>query len=69
MSGETVSSDDDKELLNACFELARTTKWVQKPIDAGELRAFAGRLVEISKGCISEPLDIDIPLIAELSAT
>jgi hypothetical protein len=62
MSGESM--EDDKELQNACFELARTTKWVQKPIDAEELRVFAERLVTISRGYLCEPLRIDVPLIA-----
>jgi hypothetical protein len=56
--------EHDRELQNACFELARTTKWVQKPIDAEELRVFAERLVAISRGYLCEPLRIDVPLIA-----
>jgi hypothetical protein len=58
-----LSADHDKELANACFDLARATKWVQKPIDTADLRAFAGKLVAIAERYVSEPLEIDIPLI------
>lgn len=57
-------SSDDKELLNACLDLARTTKWVRKPIDVSDLMGFAGKLEAISKCFVSSELDIDEPLIA-----
>lgn len=51
------------ELAQSCFELARTTKWAQKPVDAATITAFADKLTHIAKGQVSEPLGIDIPLI------
>lgn len=50
-------------LQAACFELARTTKWARKPIDSDEIRALSDRLAEVAKSFVSEPLNIDIPLI------
>ncbi|MDB5601184.1 MAG: hypothetical protein JWN71_3228 [Xanthobacteraceae bacterium] len=58
-----TASKERADLEEACFELARTTKWVQKPIDAAEIQAQASRFAEIAKVWISEPLDIDLPLI------
>jgi hypothetical protein len=53
-----------QELEAACLEMARATKWVRKPIDASELTNFANQLVTISRGFISEPLEIDETVIA-----
>jgi hypothetical protein len=38
-----------EELQTACFGVARTTKWTQKPIDAAEITAVAERFFEIAK--------------------
>jgi hypothetical protein len=46
--GEVVSTEDE-ELKSACFELARTTKWPQKPIDAQLLTSLAEKLEEIAE--------------------
>jgi hypothetical protein len=62
-------SSVDKELQNACFELAGTTKWVQKPIDAEGLHTFDGRLVEISKRSSASRLISTFFSLPELSAT
>ena len=52
-----------EELHNACFGVARTTKWSQRPIDAAEITAVAEKFFEIAKGQVSTGLEIDIPLI------
>lgn len=52
------------ELEVACLEMARTTKWAQKPIDVSELTKFADKLVVLSKDFVCEALDIDEALIA-----
>jgi hypothetical protein len=59
MSVEAVS----QELEAACLEMARVTKWERKPIDVSELTSFARQLVTISRGFVSEPLDIDEEVI------
>lgn len=45
----------------ACFELARTTKWARRPIDAQEITSLAERYSviakrELSPGFIEEPV-------------
>ena len=52
-----------EELQNACLGVARTTKWVQKPIDAAEITAVAKKLFEIAKQQVFPRLEIDVPLI------
>jgi hypothetical protein len=54
---------ETKELQNACFNVARNTKWAQKPIDAAEITAVAEKLFEIAKQQVFPGLEIDIPLI------
>lgn len=51
------------QLAAACFEVARGTKWVQRPIDADEIRLLAQEFTEIANAYVSEPLEIDVPLI------
>ena len=52
-----------EELKQACFEIALTTEWARKPVDAAEIQAVADKLYEIAKQQVSPELDIDIPLI------
>jgi hypothetical protein len=59
-----MSYQDTSEIEESCFELARTTKWVQKPIDAEEIKAQAGRFSEIAKEKVYEPLGINPALVA-----
>jgi hypothetical protein len=59
-----VSTNDD-DLKVACFDLARTTKWSQKPIDAELLSSLSGKFEEIARGFLEESLDRDIPLIVK----
>src|SRR3977135_2222955 len=47
----------------ACFELARATKWTQKPIDATEITALAKRYATIAQSHLSEELDIDVAVL------
>jgi hypothetical protein len=54
---------DTEELQSACFGVARTTKWTQKPIDAAEIMAVAEKFFEIAKRQVCPELEIDIPLI------
>jgi hypothetical protein len=51
------------ELQQACFDLARITKWAKKPVDAAKIQAFAEQIATIAREQVSEPLGIDIPLI------
>jgi hypothetical protein len=51
------------ELQQACFDLARITKWSRKPVDAAKIQAFAKQMATIAREQVSEPLGIDIPLI------
>jgi hypothetical protein len=51
------------ELQQACFDIARSTKWARKPVDAAEITAVADKLSEIAKQQVSPELEIDIPLI------
>ncbi len=60
-----MSSQDDEELKSACFDLARTTKWSQKPIDAQLLSSLAEKLEKIARDFLNEPLERDIPLIVK----
>jgi hypothetical protein len=55
--------DENEELKNACFDVARTTKWALKPVDTAEINAHAEILYQIAKEHVSEPLQIDLPLI------
>jgi hypothetical protein len=57
---EELMSD---ELQQACFDLARITKWSRKPVDAVKIQAFAEQIAAIAREQVSEPLGIDIPLI------
>jgi hypothetical protein len=57
-------AEDVAELEAACFELARATKWVQRPIDSAEIETFAKRLAADGQSFVSEPLGIDLRLIA-----
>lgn len=56
---------EDADLEEACFELARGAKWVQKPIDSEEIRALAARFVEVARShiFIGDNLRIDTALI------
>ena len=56
---------DNDELKGACFDLARTAKWAQKPIDAELLSSLAEKLEKIARGFLSEPLERDIPLMVK----
>jgi len=51
------------ELDGACFEMARTTKWALKPIDADEIRALGDRLSSVARSFVCDGLEIDEPLI------
>ena len=53
-------SDD---LRQACFDVARTTKWARKPVDSADITALADKLYEIAKGQVSPELEIDLPII------
>lgn len=56
--------DEIAELEEACFELARATKWEQRPIDADEIVQHADRLYRIAKEAIYEPLGRDAAVVA-----
>ena len=60
----TRNSENDA-LEQACFELARTTKWTKKPIDSSEISELSPRLMDIARSYVSAPLAIDIPLITK----
>ena len=51
------------ELRQACFDVARTTKWSRKPVDSAEITVLADKLYEIAKGQVSPEIEIDLPLI------
>jgi hypothetical protein len=51
------------ELEEACFEVARTTKWTRRPIDADDICRHAQRLFEIAREEVYEPLGRDAALI------
>jgi hypothetical protein len=52
-----------KELDQACFELARTAKWMQRPIDSDEIVKLAERYLDIALSHLSTELRIDLPLL------
>jgi hypothetical protein len=52
-----------EELKSACFEVARTTKWAQKPVDAADITGLADRFYKIAKEQEWPDLEIDLPLI------
>ena len=52
------------ELKQACFTVARNTKWVQRPMDVAEIQAFALTLFEIAQKHIYDPLGRDAALVA-----
>ncbi len=52
------------ELRQACFTVARNTKWAQRPMDVAEIQAFSDRLFEIAQSRIHEPLKRDAAVIA-----
>ncbi|MBI3699427.1 MAG: hypothetical protein HY242_03140 [Afipia sp.] len=58
-----MSANDSVELAQACFELARATKWARKPVDTESISKLATDLADIAKGEICEPLGIDLPII------
>lgn len=52
------------ELRKACFEVARSVMWSQKPVDADEISELASKFYEIAKERESTgELEIDLPLI------
>jgi hypothetical protein len=53
----------EEDLAKACFELARTAKWTQRPIDASEIISLAARFETIAKERKSEELAIDEPIL------
>jgi hypothetical protein len=53
----------DEDLANACFELARTAKWTQRPIDSAEITALAERFRTIAASRVCPELNIDVPLL------
>lgn len=59
----TAAIEDTADLDAACFELARTTKWEQRPVDADEIRLHAERFSVIARGQIFEPLGRDAALV------
>lgn len=52
------------EIDQACFELAKATKWIRKPIDASEINELAERYAKVARSHLSKPLDIDPSLVA-----
>jgi hypothetical protein len=60
-----VTKSVDEELKSACFDLARTTKRSQKPIDAALLSSLSDKFEKIARDCIEESLGRDIPLIVK----
>jgi hypothetical protein len=59
-----VEYEDTGEIEVACLELARSTKWSRKPIDAAEITALAARFTEIAQSRLSEALDRNPALVA-----
>jgi|SRR5579885_931414 len=55
---------ETNDLREACFDLARTTKWEQRPIDLDEINEHAERLYQIAQEQICESLDRDLALVA-----
>jgi hypothetical protein len=60
-----ATSDESAKLYQACFEMARTTKWSRKPTDTDEIAALAKSFSEIAKerAEYGTELGIDIPLV------
>ena len=52
------------ELQQACFDVARITKWARKPVDSAEITALGEKLFKIAQDQVSPELEIDLPLIA-----
>lgn len=53
----------EEELATTCFELARTSKWAQRPIDSDEIIQLAEKFTADALSRLSPELNIDIPLI------
>lgn len=53
-----------EDLRQACFELARITKWERKPVDMASIEALGDTFYAIVQQEVSAPLGIDEPLIA-----
>lgn len=51
-------------LRQACFELARITKWDLKPVDTAAIQSLADRYYEIASGQVNAEMDIDEGLVA-----
>jgi hypothetical protein len=51
-------------LDQACFDLALSIKMVGQPIASHEARDLANRFAQIAADLVSEPLNIDRPLLA-----
>jgi hypothetical protein len=60
---DSKTTDISNELAKACFELARTAKWTQRPIDTDEIVRLAERYLEITLSHLSTELRIDVPLL------
>jgi hypothetical protein len=59
-----VKTTADEDALKAeCFALARTAMWTQKPIDSEAITRLAEAFFNIARARLSEPLNIDLPLI------
>jgi hypothetical protein len=53
---------ESAELKAACFDLARTAKWAQRPIDSEEITELAGKFESVAVSRVYEPLNIDVTL-------
>src|SRR6266508_2085904 len=51
------------DLRQACFELARITKWDLKPVDTAAIQVLSDRFYQIAKDQENADLDIDLALI------
>jgi len=56
--------DDTKDIEDACFRLARTTKWTRTPIDADEITAQAAPFTKVALERIYDPLDRSAAVVA-----
>jgi len=58
-------NQEEKLLRQACYEVARTTKWDTKPIDTQKINDHCERLFEIAKerATYGQELGITIPLV------
>jgi hypothetical protein len=52
-----------EELRQACFELARITKWDRKPVDTAAIQALGDNFYKIAMDQESAPLNIDTALL------